>query len=87
MKHENNNAAGQMNARIVMCMIRKIAEAHDLNRILEQENKEEKHNENAACENKSLRRKRACDPIRGYGLCPCGLYGRYGRDTSACVLR
>lgn len=22
-----------------------------------------------------------------FSLCPCGLYGRYGRDTSACVLR
>ena len=43
MEHKNNNVAGQLNARIVMCMIRNIAEAHDLNRILEQENKEEKH--------------------------------------------
>ena len=45
MEHKNYNVAGQMNARIVMCMIRRIAEAHDLNRILEQENKEGKHNE------------------------------------------
>ena len=63
MKHKNNNAVGQLNARIAMCMICSIADSHDLNRILQQENKEEKHNENAACENKSLRRKRACNPI------------------------
>ena len=85
MKHENSNVAGQMNARIVMCMIRKIAEAHDLNRILEQENKEEKHNENALCDAETVRRVRACNQMGRQCVQHCRLHrgnGRQGRTSA-----
>ena len=52
-----------MNARIAMCMICNIADSHDLNRILEQENKEEKQNENALYDAETVRRVRTCNQM------------------------